>query len=98
MQVYWASIFVLPSKTIKEIESSLMAFLWSGPDMKHTGAKVKWDDICRPKEEGGLGFRKLKDWNNATMLRHLWLLARRQILFGLSGFTPISSKIKAYGG
>lgn len=77
IQVYWSSIFILPSKVVKEIESSLMAFLWSGPDMRHTGAKVKWDHICRPKAEGGLGFRKVKEWNKATMLKHLWALCKK---------------------
>lgn len=28
-----------------------------------------------PKEEGGLGFRRLKDCNKASLLRHLWALS-----------------------
>lgn len=87
--------FILPSKIIKDIESSLMAFLCSGPDMKHTGAKVKWDHICCPKLEGGLDFRKVKEWNKATMLR--WAFPRRQILFGLNGYMFTLSKIRICG-
>lgn len=56
VQVYWSSIFIIPSKVIKDIESTLMAFLWSGVELKHTSAKVSWDKVCSPKEEGGLGF------------------------------------------
>lgn len=77
VQVYWLSIFILPSKVIKEIKSSLTVFLWSGPEMKHTGAKVKWEHVCCPKQEGGLGIRKVKVWNKATKLRHLWALCKR---------------------
>lgn len=54
-----------------------MAFLWNGSDLKHTGAKVKWDQICSPKDEGGLGFRKIKEWNKATILRHLWAICKK---------------------
>lgn len=60
IQVYWSSIFIIPSKVIKEIENTLMAFLWSRTELKHSGAKVKWDQVCCPNEEGGLGFRRIK--------------------------------------
>lgn len=40
VQVYWSSIFIIPSRVIKDIESTLMAFLWSGVGLKHTSAKV----------------------------------------------------------
>lgn len=30
VQEYWSSIFIIPSKEIKEIEGTLMAYLWSG--------------------------------------------------------------------
>lgn len=43
--------------------------------MKSSGAKVGWETVCSPKEEGGLGFRVLRDWNKAAMIKHLWALA-----------------------
>lgn len=61
IQVYWASIFILPQKVIQEMQQLLRAFLWSGSELKSTGAKVSWQDVCVPKEEGGLGFRLMKD-------------------------------------
>ena len=33
--------------------------IWSGKD-DHHGAKVVWDQLCLPLEEGGLGFRDVK--------------------------------------
>lgn len=56
-------------------------FLWSGAELKYSGTKVKWEHICCPKVEGGLGFRRLKDWNKATMLRHLWALSKKEDSF-----------------
>ncbi|CAN6316611.1 unnamed protein product [Urochloa humidicola] len=34
-----------------------------------------WDDICRPKHEGGLGIRKLQDVNKSLVLHSAWLIA-----------------------
>ncbi|KAL2225603.1 UNVERIFIED_CONTAM: hypothetical protein Sindi_2977300, partial [Sesamum indicum] len=56
--VYWASAFILPKGVIKDIEKRLRAFLWRGTG--NSGyPKVAWKEICKPKEEGGLG---LKIW------------------------------------
>ncbi|KAL0287968.1 UNVERIFIED_CONTAM: putative mitochondrial protein [Sesamum radiatum] len=35
-------------------------------------AKVAWDQLCRPKEEGGLGVHNILVINKALMLKHLW--------------------------
>ncbi|GJR04220.1 RNA-directed DNA polymerase, eukaryota, reverse transcriptase zinc-binding domain protein [Tanacetum coccineum] len=39
---------------------------------KRGKAKVAWDDICLPKEEGGLGLRSLDVFNIALMTTHIW--------------------------
>ncbi|XP_013746591.1 uncharacterized protein LOC106449367 [Brassica napus] len=46
-------------KCIKEIEQMCPAFLWTGPLLKNTNAKVAWKEICKAKSEGGLGIRDL---------------------------------------
>lgn len=48
---------------MKEIEQLCSSFLWSGPELKSTGAKVAWRDICKLQNEGGLGIRQLKEVN-----------------------------------
>ena len=53
------------------------SFLWSGAALKRFGAKVQWFMVCAPRNEGGLGFKLLKLWNKATMLRHLWTLNQK---------------------
>ncbi|KAL0295433.1 UNVERIFIED_CONTAM: hypothetical protein Scaly_3104100 [Sesamum calycinum] len=37
-------------------------------------AKVAWEQICKPKQEGGLGIRSLMITNQALMLKQLWRL------------------------
>lgn len=69
---FWISVFRLPSKCIKEVEKLCAAFLWSGPVLKSTGAKVAWRDVCSTKSEGGLGIRDLKEANKVYGLKLIW--------------------------
>lgn len=80
IQVYWASIFILPQKLIKEIEGMLSAFLWKGTDLKATRAKVSWSSVCVLKSGGGLDFKRLREWlwNRTSMMRHLWALCKKE--------------------
>ena len=33
---------------------------------------LSWDKVCTPKEEGGLGFNKLKAFNLALLVKQGW--------------------------
>ena len=74
MQVYWTTKFIIPCEVIRRIESILTAFLWTGPTMGKGGAKVAWKLICRLKQEGGLGVKRLKEWNRAATMKHIWVI------------------------
>src|SRR5690606_559433 len=69
---FWALVFRLPSKCIKEVEQMCASFLWSGPELKSSGAKVAWSEICKPFNEGGLGVRSLKEVNMVYGLKLIW--------------------------
>ncbi|KAL2235406.1 UNVERIFIED_CONTAM: putative mitochondrial protein [Sesamum indicum] len=70
MGVYWASAFILPKAVIKNIEKRLRAFLWRGTG--NSGyPKVAWTEICKPKEEGGLGLKDMGTLNRALMCKKL---------------------------
>ena len=64
---------MFPKLLLKDIDSILRKFLWSGPDMRTT-ANVAWSEVCLPKKEGGLGIPNIFDCN---MARHLWDLASK---------------------
>lgn len=71
---FWMSTFLLPKGCIQKIESLCSRFLWSG-DVDRTGqAKVAWETVCLPRSEGGLGLRRLSNWNTTLCLRYIWLL------------------------
>ncbi|XP_028085249.1 uncharacterized protein LOC114286296 [Camellia sinensis] len=60
--VYWSSLFILPKKIIRAIETLFKSFFWSGCELRTHGAKVSWENICYPKNEGGLGWPVASSW------------------------------------
>ncbi|GKU98316.1 hypothetical protein SLEP1_g11335 [Rubroshorea leprosula] len=71
---FWCSIFILPKAVIKEVEKICGAFLWNNSVLTARGAKVNWNTVCSPKQEGGLGLKNLVQWNQACILKFIWLL------------------------
>ena len=71
---FWLSTFSLPKGCLEKIESLCSRFLWAGNIDGSKGAKVSWSTVCLPKCEGGLGLRRLTDWNSTLSLRFIWFL------------------------
>lgn len=71
---FWCSAFSLPQGCIDEIESMCSAFLWSGSPNITSKSKVAWEEVCKTKQEGGLGVRKLKDVTDVFSLKLIWRL------------------------
>nr|GEW99011.1 putative reverse transcriptase zinc-binding domain-containing protein [Tanacetum cinerariifolium] len=59
-----------------QVESNSLdrGFLWCQGDMKKGKAKVAWDNVCLPKDEVGLGIRRLEPFNQALIATHIWSL------------------------
>ncbi|XP_031737043.1 uncharacterized protein LOC116402131 [Cucumis sativus] len=74
LQVYWASVFMLPMKVHRDVDKILRSYLWRGKEEGRGGAKVAWDEVCLPFDEGGLAIRDGSSWNIASTLKILWLL------------------------
>lgn len=72
IQTYWAQIFILPKKIIKEIEAKFRTFLWTGQSDASRKATVSWAQICLPKICGGWNILSLYEWNQAAITRTLW--------------------------
>ncbi|GJZ72126.1 putative reverse transcriptase domain, reverse transcriptase zinc-binding domain protein [Tanacetum coccineum] len=71
MHVYWASVLMIPTCILLDIEQLIRGFLWCNGELKRGKAKVAWNDICLPKSEGGLGIRSLEIFNIA-LGRSFW--------------------------
>ncbi|KAL2898836.1 LINE-1 retrotransposable element ORF2 protein [Bienertia sinuspersici] len=75
---YWAQVFVLPMSVLKEIDQICRAYLWTGQWCSTRPGYVAWNEVCRDKKEGGLGFRNIKTWNIACMGRYVWAISTKQ--------------------
>ncbi|KAL0865946.1 hypothetical protein Bca101_045064 [Brassica carinata] len=75
---FWLTAFRMPKKCLGEIERMCAAFLWSGPDMSTTKAKVSWLEVCKKKAEGGLGVRSLNEVNEVSCLKLTWRILSGQ--------------------
>lgn len=64
------------------MEQLCYAFLWTGPELKSTGVKFAWRDVCKVKSEGGLGIRALKEVNKVSGLKLIWRMLTGESLWG----------------
>ena len=71
-------MFIIPKYTISKIEQTFSSFLWSGKLGNAHRAKVRWESVCIPKDEGGLGLRRVKDLNDANLMKPIWNLFYRK--------------------
>jgi len=63
LPVYFLSFFKAPAGIISLIESIFKRFICGGLRIIKKIVWIKWDDICVPKEDGGLGVRRLREFN-----------------------------------
>jgi hypothetical protein len=69
---YYISLFKIPVKVANRIEKLQHDFLWRGVGEECKYHLVKWSKVCSPLSEGGLGLRKLVDFNHALLGKWLW--------------------------
>lgn len=51
------------------IERLIRNFLWSAFPDKSKSNFVKWEIVCLPKNEGGLGLRRVKEFHEACKVK-----------------------------
>ncbi|KAI8563661.1 hypothetical protein RHMOL_Rhmol03G0126400 [Rhododendron molle] len=68
----------LPSSVCDRLDRINRNFLWGDT----TGGKrmhlVKWDKVCKSKEGGGLGLKKAKDQNLASLTKLAWKVSNEE--------------------
>lgn len=69
------SIFILPMQTCTDMERIMTKFWWKSSTKKDRSITwMCWDRMCRKKSQGGMGFRKLRDFNIALVGKQGWRL------------------------
>ena len=66
-------MFIIPKYTIAKIEQIFSNFLWSGKLGNASRAKIRWESVCH-----FTGLRRVKDSNDASVMKHIWNLFYRK--------------------
>ncbi|KAJ6843968.1 uncharacterized protein M6B38_295310 [Iris pallida] len=64
---FWLQSILLPVATIRRVERLCADFLWRGG--MHA---ISWEQLCRPRKEGGVGLRPLLEIREASALKLAW--------------------------
>jgi hypothetical protein len=72
--IFFLSYMKMPSKVWKEVVTIQRNFLWGGVSKKRSICWVKWEDVCKPKKDGGLGIKDLRLVNMSLLAKWRWRL------------------------
>jgi mannosylglycoprotein endo-beta-mannosidase len=72
--IFYLSYMKMPLKVWKELVKIQRTFLWAGLAKTNKTCWVRWDVICRPKKEGGLGIKDLRLVNMSLLAKWRWRL------------------------
>lgn len=61
---YYISLFKVPKGVAKEIDKWRATFLWGSSEIRRKIHLVNWKLVTLSKEQGGLGIRKVRDFND----------------------------------
>jgi len=82
LPIYALSFFKAPAGIISSIESIFNCFFWGGSEDHKKISWVDWNTVCQSKEVGGLGVRRIREFNYALLGKWCWrLLVNRNSLW-----------------
>lgn len=75
MPMFLLSFFQVPVVVRKRLNFYRSRFFWQSDDVKANYRLTRWDIICRPKDQGGLGIENLEVKNRCLLSKWLFRLS-----------------------
>ena len=92
LPTYVMSLFPIPGKVVKALDSLRRNFLWQGNKIEKSYNLVKWTAVQQSKRYGGLGVGNLKVHNNSSYQMVV------EIQFGRSSFMEGTHSTQVWSG
>ena len=74
LPMYMMSFFAIPKGVLKKLDYFRSRFFWQSDEQKRKYRLAKWDILCQPKNQGGLGIHNLDIKNIALLSKWLFKL------------------------
>jgi hypothetical protein len=75
--IFFLSFMKVPAVVLKQIIRIQREFLWGGPSGGRKISWVSWKEVCKPKNQGGLGVRDVGKVNLSLLIKWRWRLLQR---------------------
>jgi hypothetical protein len=72
LPMFMMSFFEIPKGVLKKLDYFRSRFFWQGSSNKHKYRLARWDILCRPKDQGGLGILDLHLQNKCLLAK--WIV------------------------
>jgi hypothetical protein len=82
--IYYMSTVLFSKTFIEKINTIIKRFWWTGVQEEQSTSPIayrSWDDICKLKEEGGLGIRDMETINKSLIIHSAWNIANNKNIF-----------------
>ena len=78
LTMFMLSFFEILKGVLQKIDYYRSRFFWQGDDHKKKYRFTRWDIVCQPKDQGGLGIHNLEIQNKCLLSKWLFKLINEE--------------------